>query len=103
MRPLAVSAPERTGDAGVPTLRESGLDVVLSNWRGLSAPPGTDDDTRAWLIRALERMRESAAWQEILRANEWEDSFLAGTAFEAFLEEEAATVDETLRAIGLIR
>ena len=103
MRPLAVSSPERTGDGSVPTLRESGLDVVLSNWRGISAPPGTDDETRDWLIRALAGMRESEAWQDILRANEWEDSFLPGAAFEAFLQNEVATVDETLRAIGLIR
>ena len=103
MRPIAVSAPERTGDGVTPTLRESGLDVVLSNWRGISAPPGTDDETRKWLIRALETMRESEAWQEILTANEWEDSFLPGAAFEAFLQDEVATVDETLRAIGLIR
>ena len=31
------------------------------------------------------------------------DSFLAGDAFEAFLREEASTVDDTLRAIGLVR
>ena len=103
MRALAVSAPERIDGSGTPTLRESGLDVVLSNWRGLAAPPGTDDETRDWLVRALERMRLSAEWQEILRANHWEDSFLAGEAFEGFLREEAATVDDTLRAIGLIR
>ena len=102
MRPIAVSSPERTGDGVTPTLRESGLDVVLSNWRGISAPPGTDDETRDWLIRALEGMRESEAWQRILRANEWEDSFLPGEAFEAFLRDEVATVDTTLRAIGLI-
>lgn len=103
MRPLAVSSPERTGDGGTPTLRESGLDVVLSNWRGVAAPPGTDDETRDWLIRALAGMRESEAWQDVLRDNEWEDSFLPGAAFEAFLQDEAATVDATLRAIGLVR
>ncbi len=103
MRPLAVSSPTRIGDRGTPTLRESGLDVVLSNWRGMAAPPGTDDATRDWLIRALARMRESAEWQAILRANHWDDSFLAGEAFGEFLRDEAATVDDTLRAIGLIR
>lgn len=102
MRPIAVSSPERTGDGVTPTLRESGLDVVLSNWRGIAAPPGTDDETREWLIRALEGMRASEAWQRILLANEWEDSFLPGAAFEAFLQQEVATVDATLRAIGLI-
>ena len=103
MRPLAVSAPERIEGDATPTLRESGFEVVLSNWRGLTAPPGTDEATRDWLIRAVEQMRVSAQWQEILGANNWEDSFLAGAAFEDFLREETGTVDATLRAIGLIR
>ena len=103
MRLLAVSSPERVGDRGTPTIRESGLDVVLANWRGIAAPPGTDQETRDWLVRALTRMRESSAWQDIVRANDWEDSFLAGPAFEQFLSEEVATIDRILRAIGLIR
>ena len=103
MRVLAVSSPERVGDGGTPTIRESGFDVAIANWRGIVAPPDTDQDTRDWLIRALTRMRDSTAWHDILRANEWEDSFLAGPAFERFLSEETATVDEILRAIGLIQ
>ena len=103
MRVLAVSSPERVGDGGVPTIRESGLDVAIANWRGIVAPPGTDRETRDWLVTALERMRDSTAWQDILRANEWEDSFLAGPPFEQFLSDEATTVDATLRAIGLIQ
>jgi putative tricarboxylic transport membrane protein len=103
MRALAVSSPERVGDGSIPTIRESGLDVALSNWRALAAPPGTDEDTQDWLVRALERMRESPAWQEILRVNEWEDSFLTGAAFVQFLADEAATTDAALRAIGLVQ
>ena len=103
MRLLATSSPERVGDGGTPTVRESGLDVVLANWRGIAAPPGTDQETRDWLVRAFTQMRESSAWQDILRANDWEDSFLAGPAFEQFLSEETATTDVILRAIGLIR
>lgn len=102
MRPLAVSAPERIEGDATPTLQERGFDVVLSNWRGLTAPPGTDEATRDWLIRAAEQMRMSAQWQEILGANDWEDSFLPGAAFEDFLRDETATADATLRAIGLI-
>lgn len=103
MRPLAVSAPERIEGDATPTLQESGFDVILSNWRGLTAPPGTGEATRDWLVRAAEQMRMSAQWQEILRANDWEDSFLPGAAFEDFLREETATVDATLRAIGLVQ
>ena len=101
MRVLAVSSPERIAGSDVPTIRESGLDVVIANWRGVLAPPGTDGETRAWLIEALARLRASDAWQDTLRRNDWEDSFLAGADFERFLEQETASADEILRSIGL--
>ena len=43
MRPLAVSSPERTGDGITPTLRESGVDVVLSNCCLLYTSPSPRD------------------------------------------------------------
>ena len=103
MRLLAISSPERVENHDTPTIRESGLDVALANWRGITAPPGTDPETREWLVQALTQMRESSAWQDILRANDWQDSFLTGEEFEEFLNEEARTADVILRAIGLIQ
>ncbi len=103
MRLLAISSAERVEGHDTPTIRESGLDVVIANWRGVTASPGTDQETRDWLIQALTRMRVSPAWEDILVANDWQDSFLTGAAFEEFLNEEAGTVEVILRAIGLIQ
>ena len=103
MRLLAVSAAERIDGDDTPTIREGGHDVAIANWRGIVAPPGIDDEARDWLVAALARMRDSAAWQEILRTNEWEDSFLTGTALDQFLTEERATADAVLRSIGLVQ
>jgi putative tricarboxylic transport membrane protein len=103
MRLLAISSAERVEGHDTPTIRESGLDVVIANWRAIAAPPGTDEETRAWLIQALTEMRESPAWQDILVANDWQDSFLTGADFEEFVREEERTVEVILRAIGLIQ
>ena len=103
MRMLAISSEERIEAHDTPTIRESGFDVAIANWRGVTAPPGTDQETREWLIRALGEMRESPNWQDILVENEWQDSFLTGVAFEEFLAEEARTVEVILSAIGLIQ
>ena len=103
MRLLAISSPERVDNRDTPTIRESGLEVVLANWRGITAPPGIDPETREWLVQALTQMRESSAWQDILVSNDWQDSFLTGEEFEEFLDEEARTVEVILRAIGLIQ
>jgi hypothetical protein len=80
---------------------ESGVNVVLSNWRGLVAAPGIEPEERDWLIAALERMRGTDEWQTYLKNNSWEDSFLAGAAFEQFLADDLRTTSETLAGLQL--
>lgn len=103
MRFLAVSSDKKIGKDPTPTLKESGVDVVLANWRGVVGSPGIDADTRAWLIEALTRMRNSKAWQDILAKNEWDDLFLTGDAYGKFLDEENVRITQVLKAIGLIQ
>ena len=39
IRVIAVGSPERLKGIDAPTLKEKGIDVVVTNWRGVSAPP----------------------------------------------------------------
>jgi hypothetical protein len=102
VRLLAISSPERTVPGSPPTIRESGLDVTVSNWRAVVAPPGTDTETQTWLVQALARMRQSASWQETVRRNDWVDSFLAGPELETFIEAETESNTKVLAGIGLV-
>jgi putative tricarboxylic transport membrane protein len=99
VRLLGVSAPHAI--AGVPPIRDAGYDVVLANWRGVMAPPDVDPDARAWLIEALRRLRETPVWAETVRRNAWEDAFLPGDAFAAFLKDEQARTAQILSGLGL--
>ena len=101
IRLLAISSPSRVGADSPPTFVESGVDVVVSNWRGVFAAPEVAPDARAWLVTALERMRATADWQDYLRNNHWEDSFLAGDAFEQFLAGDARATAGILTALQL--
>lgn len=103
MRVLAVSSEERLDilpDA--PTLVESGVNVVLLNWRGLVGAPDLEPAERDWLIQLIAAAVESEAWQEILATNGWDNVFLAGDEFAAYIEEENATITEVLKEIGLV-
>ncbi len=40
VRVLAVTGPEPLAYVGAPTLREAGVDLEFTNWRGVVAPPG---------------------------------------------------------------
>ncbi|MBY0690124.1 Bug family tripartite tricarboxylate transporter substrate binding protein [Microbacterium marinilacus] len=104
MRALAVSSPERVEILpDVPTLRESGLDVELQNWRGIAAPEGLTDDERAALIGMLDEMRESAAWRQILDDRGWEDAYLTGPELTEFLATDQETTAQILEQIGLVK
>ncbi len=99
IRVLATSGTERTIDA--PTLKESGIDLVFTNWRGVVAPPGISDTDRDRLIGAFEKMHQSPEWKAALKKNAWADAFETGDDFATFLEQQDKRVADTLRELGL--
>jgi putative tricarboxylic transport membrane protein len=100
VRILAISSAERLPGVDAPTLREQGVDVVLENWRSIVAPPGIRDDDRERLQRAIAEMVRSAAWKETLQRYQWNDRYLAGPAFAAFVASEEARVQSILDKFG---
>ena len=104
LRALAVSGEERlTGESvkDVPTLTESDIDLVFTNWRGILAPPGISDERREELIGYLEEMHGTDEWQQALEDNGWIDAFKTGDEFTQLLEQEDARVASTLEELGL--
>jgi putative tricarboxylic transport membrane protein len=102
LRVLAVTAPQRVPGVDAPTLKESGVDVEFTNWRGIVAPPGLDEAGRAELVAAFTALRESPEWKEALERNGWQDAFLPGDEFRAFLHSENDRVAGVLRNLGLV-
>ncbi|MCG8348781.1 MAG: tripartite tricarboxylate transporter substrate binding protein [Chloroflexales bacterium] len=101
MRFLAVSSTDRLSNTpDTPTLVESGVDVVLLNWRGVVAPPNIDPEERDWLVQMLTAMNESEAWQQVLETNGWDNVFLTDGLAE-YLVEEDATISAILQDIGM--
>lgn len=103
LRLLAVSAPERIEAIDAPTLKESGLDVDVQNWRMIAAAPGITDEQRDELVGTLERMATSSEWQETLSSKGWLDTFLAGDEFEAYIEEQIVETTQVLKDIGVVQ
>ncbi len=101
LRPLAISAGARQPDIDVPTLKESGVDVELSNWRGVFGAPGIGPDKQKALIDVMERMAKSQAWKAELAKKDWVDSYLPGAEFGAFLNAEIERVTGVLKDLGL--
>ena len=103
LRLLAVSSAERLANADAPTLKESGLDVVVENWRMVAAAPGLTPEQTAAVSADVEKMVKSASWQEILKTKGWQDTYLAGDAFKAQLEKDVTATEAVLKDIGLVK
>jgi putative tricarboxylic transport membrane protein len=103
LRALAISSDERLPGIDVPTLKEQGLDVSLVNWRGVFAPPQIRDRDMKTLAQAMEKMVQSPAWKDTLQKRGWLDLYQPAQEFAAFLKEDQAKVETTLKDIGLVQ
>lgn len=101
MRALATTGERRSLD-GVPTLKESGMDIVIGNWRGVFGAPGITPAQRQALVDWMTALHASSQWREILDRQGWDDAFLTGTAFEEFLQRDHAATEQVLKDIGLV-
>src|SRR3954452_2069712 len=101
IRVLATSGDKRIEDIDAPTLKEAGIDLVFTNWRGVVAPPGISDARRERLISAFTKMHDTQEWKQALKANSWADAFETGDDFGTFIKEQDKRVEDTLGELGL--
>ncbi|GHE92072.1 C4-dicarboxylate ABC transporter substrate-binding protein [Amycolatopsis deserti] len=101
LRALAVTSPQRVPGIDAPTLKESGVDVSFTNWRGVVAPPGLSDSDRDRLIGLFTRLQDTPQWRDALQRNGWTPAFQPGDDFAAFLKSENDRVAAVLKELGL--
>lgn len=100
MRALATTGETRS-EANIPTLKESGVDVVIANWRGVFGAPGINANQKAALTGYITALVELPAWKELLETRGWDNAFLAGPEFERFLAADIAATETVLKELGL--
>ena len=103
LRLIGITAAQRRPGIDAPTLTEQGIALVFENWRGVVAAPGITAEQKQALAGAVERMVRSPAWKEILKEKNWDDAYLGGADFEAFLKSERARVERAYRAAGMLK
>ena len=101
VRALAMGTRERVDGIDVPSLGEQGVDVELTNWRGLVAPPGLTEQQEQALIDIVSEMVAGDAWQDTITRNRWEDTFLPGAEFEEFLATETTRIQQIADQLGI--
>lgn len=102
LRPVAVASAERIDQLpDTPTLKESGIDVEVTNWRGVVAPPGISDDERQGLQDIVEEMTRTDSWQETLEREGWTPVVKLGKEYDEFLASEVDRVTAVVEELGI--
>ena len=102
MRAIGVTSEKRLPGINVPTMKESGYDVVLGNWRGVYGAPGITPVQRAALTDIIIKATKSAAWTEALEKNGWTPALMTGKAFDDFVDNEFAGLRGTMHLAGML-
>ncbi|RCG25961.1 tripartite tricarboxylate transporter substrate binding protein [Sphaerisporangium album] len=98
---LAVTSANRAAGVEAPTLKEQGIDLVFSNWRGIVASPGLSDAQKKAHVDLITKLHDSKEWKDALAAKGWTDAFAAGDEFATFLKSESDRVAGVLGELGL--
>ena len=101
MRILGISAPKRISGYEIPTLIEGGVNVIMENWRSVMASSNIKREHRDWLIGIFSKLRNTPEWQDILKRNGWEDTFLTGQAFNEFIQHDIDNSEAILNKLGI--
>jgi putative tricarboxylic transport membrane protein len=100
LRALGVLAENRLPGVDAPTAREQGLDVTLSNWRGLYGPPDMLPVAVAYWQKALGKMVDSSAWMQIAERSQFTTTYMVGDEFRSFLAKTQADLKAALNTAG---
>jgi putative tricarboxylic transport membrane protein len=103
-RGIGISAPARQAGAlaGVPTLREQGIDAAFFNWRGFVGPRGLTPQQTAFWDQAFARAIQGDEWKKDLASNAWAEDFMASAETRRHVEGEYELMKTMLRDLGVV-
>jgi putative tricarboxylic transport membrane protein len=103
MRLLAVSSPVETEVDGVKprTIKDQGVDLELTNWRMLVAPPGISDGERARITGWVQKVLETPTWRENLERRDWTPFVKIGRALDEIHASEERRVQVVVDELGI--
>jgi putative tricarboxylic transport membrane protein len=104
VRVLATTGEKRLSSLpDVKTLKEQGVNLAFTNWRGVVAPPGISDADKQKWVSVIDKMHSSQGWKDAEAKNGWTDAYLSGEPFASFLTEQDKRVADILTTLGLVK
>ena len=105
VKSLAIMADDRLGAfPDVPTLKEAtGSDWTMAAWRGIAGPKGMPDEAVTRLRAAMEKVYNSAEFQEFMKGRGFGLVFKPGDEFTAWMEQSDASLGKVMKEVGLAK
>lgn len=105
IRVIAVLSPERLeGEfSDFATAREQGVDAIGANWRGFYAPGGMSDAAYDVWVSKVSDLYASDEWKATMAANGLAPLDLQGEAFQQFVADSVAQIQQISKEIGIIK
>ena len=101
VRILAVTSDKAVEGVDAPTLKDDGVDLTFTNWRGVVAAPGITEEETKRFVDMMTDMHDSDAWKKVLEDQGWTDAFVTGDEFSTYLTDESKRVESVLSELGL--
>jgi putative tricarboxylic transport membrane protein len=105
MRVLGITAPQRLGGAlaGVPTWKEQGIDLHITNWRLLAGPKGMTVAQVAYWDGVIAKLVKTDEWKKDLDNNVFEDTYMNSTESRKYLNAQYDQFKSALTEVGLAK
>ena len=104
VRVLAVSSEKRINLwPNVPTMKESGVDLVFDQWRGIAAPKGTLPMVIDKMSAVIKKAVESKEWIDFAASVGTTPQYLDPVAFGKFVAEQDKITKDIMSAAGLTK
>ena len=68
------------------------MNLEMTNWRAIAAPPGISDSERARIAGWVTRVMKTPKWQENLKRNDWTPFVKTGADLDRFITSEQKRV-----------
>ncbi|NUL47728.1 tripartite tricarboxylate transporter substrate binding protein [Cellulosimicrobium funkei] len=104
LRVLGVVAEDRLSGTpeieAIPTLVEQGIDVTITNWRALFAPPSATEEEVDQLQELVAEAVATPEWQATVERNYWREAPLQDEEFEQYIQDETDRIATLFEEIG---
>jgi putative tricarboxylic transport membrane protein len=87
----------------VPTVKESGFDVVVRKFRGLAGPPGLPADVIGIWEKAIPALLEDADYKKVYAAESLVPDFMPSAQYGPFVDSFAQEAEAFFRETGVIK